>query len=110
VPDEQRQWVIRDVDEETRTSVKIYATRNHLTIAEALKELVAMGLKHSSPVTVSLEADTDGASILKIAGGSGELAEETIPVTPERIPAVLQILAELVAQQLQKNADKKAAE
>lgn len=51
--DESKPWMIRDVPEKTRRDVKTYAARNGLTIAEALVELVNLGLGHADAATIT---------------------------------------------------------
>ncbi|MBI5051366.1 hypothetical protein HZC08_01270 [Candidatus Micrarchaeota archaeon] len=39
-------YTIRDLDKKTKQTVQEYAADNELNIAEAMRELIAMGLKH----------------------------------------------------------------
>lgn len=102
----EKPWVIREADEDTRTIVKVYATKHHLTMAEALSVLVKAGKERlegaKGRIELHISGDADEQEVRELTG-SATLPGQDFDIPPDRMPAVLQVLAQLVARELQKD-------
>lgn len=88
-------WVIKDVDEETRRNVRVYAAVHDLTMAQALKELVQAALEAKMrpsgntqrPVGVSTAGRRNTPQFVKIGDSEQDAPLEVIG--PEELYALL---------------------